>query len=121
MDVLGEEGKNKDVPPQLTIPPIVADSLISREEHLASLNTLQSSMRLEMQAVFEEYFGKKPAGLIDPSTTPNVDLTVARAKLSNNGSPSMENNGALPKENDGSAKGASVPPPNTYSTLPVHY
>jgi hypothetical protein len=78
-------------------------------------------MRLEMKAMFEEYLGKKSPELTDPNTTPSVDLPLAKVKPSNNGSPSTENNGALPKENDGLAKGASIPPPNTYSTLQVHY
>jgi hypothetical protein len=67
-------------------------------------------MILEMKAMFEEYLGKKSFGPTDPSTTPKVDLTMARAKLSKNGSPSAENNGALPKENDGPAKGVNIPP-----------
>jgi hypothetical protein len=78
-------------------------------------------MRLEMKAMFEEYFGKKPFGLTDPNTTPNVDLSLAKVKPPNNGSTSAENKGAPPKENDGPAKGASIPPPNTYSPPPIHY
>jgi hypothetical protein len=114
-----DEDKDKETPPQVT--PISVPSLISREEHLASLDTLKSSMRLEMKAMFEEYLGKKPPGPTDPNTTPSVDLPLAKIKPSNHGSPSTENNGALPKEKDGLAKGAPIPPPNTYSTLPVYY
>jgi hypothetical protein len=33
----------------------------------------------------------------------------------------VENIGAIPKEKDGPAKGASIPPPKTYTTLPVRY
>jgi hypothetical protein len=83
-----------------------------------SLDTLKSAMRLEMKAMFEEYLGKKPPRPIDPNTTPSVDLTMAKVKPSNHGSPSTESSGVLPKENDGSAKGASIPPPNTYPPPP---
>jgi hypothetical protein len=116
-----DEDKNKGTPSQKTPPSISVSPSISQEEHLASLDTLKSSMRLEMKAMFEEYLGKKSLGLTDPNTRPSVDLPLAKVKPSNHGSPSTENNGALPKENDGPAKGASIPPPNTYSTLPVHY
>jgi hypothetical protein len=44
-----------------------------------------------------------------------------KVKPSNNGTPSAKNIGTLPKEKDGTARGASIPPPNTYSTPPVHY
>jgi hypothetical protein len=74
-----------------------------------------------MKAMFEEYLGKKSPGLTDPNTTPSVDLSLAKVKPPNNGSTFTENKGAPPKENDGPAKGASIPPPNTYSTPPVHY
>jgi hypothetical protein len=115
-----DEDKSKETPPQVT-PPIPVISSVSREEHLASLDTLKSSMRFEMKAMFEEYLGKKPPGPTDPNNTPSVDLPVARVKPSNHGSPTTENSGALPKENDGSDKGVSIPPPNTYTTLSVHY
>jgi hypothetical protein len=116
-----DEDKGKEIPSQETPPSISISPSISHEEHLASLDTLKSSMRLELKAMFEEYFGKKSPGLTDPNTTPSVDLPLEKVKPSNHGSPSTKNNGALPKENDGPAKGASIPPPNTYSTLPVHY
>jgi hypothetical protein len=115
-----DEDKDKETPPGDT-PPSIPSSSISREEHSASLDTFQTSMRLEMKAMFEEYFGKKSPGLTDPNTTPNVDLSLAKVKPPNNGSTSTENKGAPPKENDGPAKGASIPPPNTYFTPPVHY
>jgi hypothetical protein len=103
------EDKDKETPPGDT-PPSIPSSSISREEHLASLDTFQTSMRLEMKAMFEEYFGKKSLGLTDPNTTPNLDLSLAKVKPPNNGSTSAENKGAPPKENDGPAKGASIPP-----------
>jgi hypothetical protein len=115
-----DEDKGKETPPEDT-PPSISSSSISREEHLASLDTMQSSMRLEMKAMFEEYFGKKPSRPTNPNTTPNVDLSLAKVKPPNNGSTSAENKGAPPKENDGPAKGAFIPPPNTYSPPPVHY
>jgi hypothetical protein len=121
MDGLEDEDKTKETPPHVTSPPIPVNSPILREEHLASLDSLKSSLRLEMAAMFEEYLGKKPPGPTDPNTTSSVDLTVTKVKPYNNGSPSTENSGALPKEKDGLAKGASIPPPNTYSTPPVHY
>jgi hypothetical protein len=120
MSNTSDEDKGKETPPGDTPPPISSSS-ISREEHLASLDTFQTSMRLEMKAIFEEYFGKKSLGLTDPITTPNVDLSLAKVKPPNNGSTSAENKGAPPKENDGPTKGASIPPPSTYSSPPVHY
>jgi hypothetical protein len=108
MDVLGEEDKNKDNLAQVT-PLVPINSPISREEHLASLDSLKSSMRLEMVAMFEEYIGKKPPGPTDPNTTPCVDLTLMKVKPSNKGSPSAKNIGALSKEKDGLVKGASIP------------
>jgi hypothetical protein len=116
-----DEDKDKETPPQVTPPPISVTSSISREEHLASLDTLKFSMRLEMKAMFEEYLGKKSPRPTNPNTTPSVDLPLAKVKPSNHGSPSIENNSALPKENDGPTKGAFIPSPNTYSILPVHY
>jgi hypothetical protein len=98
MDGLGDEEKDKDTPPQVTPPHVLVNSSISREEHLASLDTLKSSMRLEMAAMFEEYLGKKPPEPTDPSTTPSVDLTMAKVKPPKNGSDSVKNIGALPKE-----------------------
>jgi hypothetical protein len=120
MSNTSDEDKGKETPPGDTPPPISSSS-ISREEHLASLDTFQTSMRLEMKAMFEEYFGKKSPGLTDPNTTPNMDLSLAKVKPPNNGSTSTKNKGAPPMENDGPAKGASIPPPNTYSSSPVHY
>jgi hypothetical protein len=116
-----DEDKGKETPLGETPPSISSSPSISREEHLASLDTFQASMRLEMNAMFEEYLGKKSLGLTNPNTTPSVDLSLAKVKPPNNGSPSTENIGAPPKENNGPAKGASIPSPNTYSTLPVHY
>jgi hypothetical protein len=115
-----DEDKGKETPPGDTPPSIYSPS-ISREEHMAYLDTFQAFMRLEMKATFEEYLGKKSPGLTDPNTTPSVDLSLAKVKPPNNGSTSVENKGAPPKENDGPAKGASIPPPNTYSSPPVHY
>jgi hypothetical protein len=63
-----DEDKTKETPPQVTPPSIPVISSISREEHLAALDTLKSSMRLEMKAMFEEYLGKKPPGPTDPNT-----------------------------------------------------
>jgi hypothetical protein len=116
-----DEDKGKETPPKETPPSISVSPSISREEHLASLDTFQASMRLEMKVMFEEYLGKKTPGLTDPNTTPSVDLSLAKVKPSNHGCPLTENNGAPPKENDGLAKGASILPPNTYSTPSVHY
>jgi hypothetical protein len=108
-DTMGED-KGKETPPEGTppedTPPSMPSSSISCEEHLASLDTFQASMRLEMKAMFEEYLGKKPSGLTNPNTTPSVDLPLANVKPSNNGFTSAENKGAPPKENDGPAKGA---------------
>jgi hypothetical protein len=101
--------KGKETPPGDTHPFISFPS-ISLEEHMASLDTFQTSMRMEMKAMFEEYFGKKSPGLTDPNTTPSVDLYLAKVKPPNNGSTSTKNKGAPPKENDGLARGASIPP-----------
>jgi hypothetical protein len=88
-----DENKGKETPPEDT-PPSISSSSISREDHLASLDTFQTSMILEMKAMFEEYFGKKSPKLTDPNTTPNVDLSLAKVKPPNNGSTSTENKGA---------------------------
>jgi hypothetical protein len=53
-----DEDKNKETPLGET-PPSIPSSSISREEHLASLDTFQTSMRLEMKAMVEEYFGEE--------------------------------------------------------------
>jgi hypothetical protein len=84
-----DEDKSKEIPPKETPPSISISPSISREEHLASLDTLKSSMRLEMKAMFEEYLGKKSLGLTDPNTTPSVDLPLAKVKPSNHGSPPL--------------------------------
>jgi hypothetical protein len=54
-------------------------------------------MRLEMKAMFEEYFGRKPSGPTDPNTTPSVELSLAKVEPPNNGSTSAENKGDPPK------------------------
>jgi hypothetical protein len=60
-----DEDKDK-VLPQDTPPPLIpVNSPISREEHLASLDALKSSMRSEMVVIFEQYLGKKS---LDPPT-----------------------------------------------------
>jgi hypothetical protein len=69
-----DEDKGKETPPGETPPSISSSPSISREEHLASLDTFQAFMRLEMKAIFEEYLGKKSPELTDPNTTPSVDL-----------------------------------------------
>jgi hypothetical protein len=99
-----DEDKGKETPPRETPPSISSSPSISREEHMASLDTYQASMRLEMKVMFEEYLGKKSPGLTNPNTTPSVDLSLAKVKPPNNGSFSTENNGALPKENNGPKK-----------------
>jgi hypothetical protein len=86
-----DEDKGKETPPGETPPSISSSPSISREENLASLDTLQASMRLEMKAMFEEYLGKKSPGLTNPNTTPSVDLSLAKVKPPNNGSTSAEN------------------------------
>jgi hypothetical protein len=48
--------KGKETPPGDT-PPSISSPSISHEEHMASLDTFQTSMRMEMKAMFEEYFG----------------------------------------------------------------
>jgi hypothetical protein len=116
----GDEDKYKGLP-QDTPPPILVNSLVSREEHLASLDSLKPSMRLEMAAMFEQYLGKKPSGPTDPSTAPIMDLSLAKVKPSNNVSTSMENIGDIPKENDDARRGASIPPLDKYPTPHVHY
>jgi hypothetical protein len=78
-----DDDKNKETPLQDTPPPIPVISPISREEHLASLDTLKYSMRLDMKAMFEEYIGKKPPRPTDPNTTQSVDLIVREVKPSN--------------------------------------
>jgi hypothetical protein len=86
----GDENNENDLH-QVTAPTILTNSPVSREEHLASLDSLKSSMRLEIAAMFEQYLGKKPSGATDQSTAPSVDLTMAEVKPSNNGSTSAEN------------------------------
>jgi hypothetical protein len=112
-----DEDKSKETPPGDT-PPCISSPSISCEEHMVSLDTFQASMRLEMKAMFEEYLGKKSPGLTDPSTTPSVDLSLAKVKPPNNGSTSTENKGAPPKENDCPAKGVSIPP---QTLTPLHW
>jgi hypothetical protein len=69
------EDKDKGIP-QDSPPTILVNSLVSREEHLVPLDTLKSSMRSEMAAMFEQYLGKKSPKPTNPSTTPRVDLTM---------------------------------------------
>jgi hypothetical protein len=97
---MGMKKKDKGLP-QVTPPPILTNSLVSREEHLTSLDTLKSSMRLEMAAMFEQYLGNKSSGPTNPSTALSVDLTMAEVKPSNNGSTSTENIGAIPRIGQG--------------------
>jgi hypothetical protein len=46
---------------------------------------------------------------------------MMEVKPSNNGSTPVENIGAIPNENGEARRGASIPPPDKYSTPPVHY
>jgi hypothetical protein len=117
---LGDQEKYKDLP-QVTSPPILNDSPFSREEHQTSLDTLQTSMRMEMAAMFEKFLGNKSTGPIDPSIASLVNLIVVEVKPSNNGSTSAKNIGPTPKENGGSRRGTTIPPLDKYTTPPNHY
>jgi hypothetical protein len=79
MDGLEDEDKTKETPPQVTSPSLPVNSPISRGEHLASLDSLKSSMRLEMVVMFEEYLWKKPSGPTDPNTKCGSHLDEGQA------------------------------------------
>jgi hypothetical protein len=60
---------------------------------MASMDTMVSTLRLEMKLMFEEYLGKKSTRSTAPNTTSLVDLPIAKVKVPKGPSTSVEHSG----------------------------
>jgi hypothetical protein len=73
-DVLGEDKDLRDVAKLSDVTtPNTKEFPMSRSEHMASMDTMASTLRLEMNLMFEEYLGKKSTGSTVPNTRTLVD------------------------------------------------